>query len=1101
MRKDTASKRWLWELLQNARDCAAHHPFSFRVSWKMPELKVEHDAGTFKLREIVALVQGDSSKLRRGEWTGKYGKGFLVTHVISPNVSVRGALEHDERGLFSFCFQLQRGGSRNEIEANIRTCAIALDAAAPIDSPEGHHTEFTYCVSPKDESCTFIDNAIRGLRSHAPYLFAFIPELREVSFSLEGREPYVFARSNEERLPITGELGIAEQIEINTPDGPRAVLMFSKPIGEDSGSSHCVQMAFELLCDRNLKKARTPIRLSVATIFQDLPLYGTVDLDLPIVVNLPRTADLDSDRSEPNVSKEATRGFIEDALGCLSGIIKSASALDIVNYHVLTEVGISEDLRKDEEKTRLWKLILAPIVANISASEILAISGGRHVSPRNALFPASAWLNTSEHDEELLKGTRNLLELRGENVPTADSLLDWHDTIASWQTVHASLPIRRASLGDVFVDLANTKSTTALRAKYRTLSSSDAVLHYLETAFETAAHYCLRHGIAAPMVLHEAAIIPNQLGEFRQPIAMRIDKGVHDLLKDISEELGDPLRRRLVHSDLNKGLAGKLLFRLCGDRVMDTGDAVAELISRIEKRAGEAQDLDSTARAAVRFTVWAAGHPEFVDQDLSSFPLLCSDKRFRSVSQLHDQFVLPPALLSDKEREWSDIFPDSIRLSDAYISTCTALGVAPSKFKEFLSGRRLAGSSLLLTQELQLDTDLVSYLQPGLTVTPGHRVGKMPVTSVPGLITLLKAVAGNAASGRVTEAQRFFLFVLKWLLGTDPSWRSPVSTRCLGSVPHECPGTVMIYPCEWLGRLKAAAWLPPAVAGGPCETMNGRTIGPLLAGLPDEVFKAPAVQEFLALHCGVDRLELAIRAVAGSDQEKQLSLRNEWASVVASTEPAEVHEFVERKRAMQLTNARNGTLGRMVERLICEAFRSAGFEVERTGVGSDFRVAMCTGREPEIEGEQVGSLLFTAAYRTKSVSFLVEVKATKQGSVRMSWVQAETAGRDPKHYVLCVVDLADSLELADRLAGAQEAAPEAIRDCIKLVPDIGFRLDAAVANLATAVETGSPDIEVEKADELRFRISRRVWLGGHALLSWAESVRQTLGQQATQSDA
>jgi len=41
-----------------------------------------HDAGPFALSEIVCLVEGDSSKPRRSaETTGKYGKGFLVTHV------------------------------------------------------------------------------------------------------------------------------------------------------------------------------------------------------------------------------------------------------------------------------------------------------------------------------------------------------------------------------------------------------------------------------------------------------------------------------------------------------------------------------------------------------------------------------------------------------------------------------------------------------------------------------------------------------------------------------------------------------------------------------------------------------------------------------------------------------------------------------------------------------------------------------------------------------------------------------------------------------------------------------------------------------------
>jgi len=126
--KAVALKRWLWELLQNAKDCAKGGPFSFRVMWKPTELKVWHNAGPFRLRGIVALVEGNSSKERRSaENTGRFGKGFLVTHVISTEVRVRGGLKDDNLGLYSFNFLLSRGGSEKEILHNIDKCAKALD--------------------------------------------------------------------------------------------------------------------------------------------------------------------------------------------------------------------------------------------------------------------------------------------------------------------------------------------------------------------------------------------------------------------------------------------------------------------------------------------------------------------------------------------------------------------------------------------------------------------------------------------------------------------------------------------------------------------------------------------------------------------------------------------------------------------------------------------------------------------------------------------------------------------------------------------------------------------------------------------------------------
>ncbi len=193
MRKQIASNRWLWELLQNAKDCAAGRPFSFSVKRKPSELVIQHDAGPFNLREIVALVEGDSSKHRRGETTGRFGKGFLVTHVISTEVRVRGTLLDEASTPFSFTFMMKRGGPQSAILDNINECAQALDNAALTEDAVNRLAEYTYYVSPKDESRAHINAALRNLESHAPYLFAFIPNLKSIKFVGEDEGERSFA--------------------------------------------------------------------------------------------------------------------------------------------------------------------------------------------------------------------------------------------------------------------------------------------------------------------------------------------------------------------------------------------------------------------------------------------------------------------------------------------------------------------------------------------------------------------------------------------------------------------------------------------------------------------------------------------------------------------------------------------------------------------------------------------------------------------------------------------------------------------------------------------------------------------------------------------
>src|ERR1700730_11215842 len=66
-RRPIAARRWLWELLQNALDAAIinQKQLSVTIVYKPSELIIRHDAGPFGLAEIVALVEGNTSKYHR----------------------------------------------------------------------------------------------------------------------------------------------------------------------------------------------------------------------------------------------------------------------------------------------------------------------------------------------------------------------------------------------------------------------------------------------------------------------------------------------------------------------------------------------------------------------------------------------------------------------------------------------------------------------------------------------------------------------------------------------------------------------------------------------------------------------------------------------------------------------------------------------------------------------------------------------------------------------------------------------------------------------------------------------------------------------------
>jgi hypothetical protein len=96
---DTSSRRWPFELIQNAHDAGARvgrEGISLAFQLTDGVLRFEHDAAPFTMDEFAALLTGGSSKdFLSTETTGRFGTGFLVTHVLSEQVHVSGILEVD----------------------------------------------------------------------------------------------------------------------------------------------------------------------------------------------------------------------------------------------------------------------------------------------------------------------------------------------------------------------------------------------------------------------------------------------------------------------------------------------------------------------------------------------------------------------------------------------------------------------------------------------------------------------------------------------------------------------------------------------------------------------------------------------------------------------------------------------------------------------------------------------------------------------------------------------------------------------------------------------------------------------------------------------
>ena len=100
--------RWIWELMQNAQDANASE---INITFESNKISFSHNGLPFSEEDITHLIFHGSSKPELTGKRGKFGTGFMTTHLLSKRVNINGCIE----GGGSFNFELIRDGG-NDLE-------------------------------------------------------------------------------------------------------------------------------------------------------------------------------------------------------------------------------------------------------------------------------------------------------------------------------------------------------------------------------------------------------------------------------------------------------------------------------------------------------------------------------------------------------------------------------------------------------------------------------------------------------------------------------------------------------------------------------------------------------------------------------------------------------------------------------------------------------------------------------------------------------------------------------------------------------------------------------------------------------------------------
>ena len=92
-----SARRWIWELIQNAKDVPnKFNKVEIKIELNQNSLKFSHNGSYFTIDNILGILQQISSKDSKNneDQTGKFGTGFIGTHLLSGKVNIKGIVKY-----------------------------------------------------------------------------------------------------------------------------------------------------------------------------------------------------------------------------------------------------------------------------------------------------------------------------------------------------------------------------------------------------------------------------------------------------------------------------------------------------------------------------------------------------------------------------------------------------------------------------------------------------------------------------------------------------------------------------------------------------------------------------------------------------------------------------------------------------------------------------------------------------------------------------------------------------------------------------------------------------------------------------------------------
>jgi len=537
------SRRWIWELIQNAKD-VAYEDIGLSVEIDLNEnanqgtLEFKHNGKPFSTDNLTFLIEQVSTKERRSKetnstMTGKFGTGFLSTHLLSEKVEVESIIKEPDEPYRKFSLLLDRSGRDiNEIIHSVNNSLASLgliDSRPPIDEylPSDFNTVFRYKLD--EIGIEVAKKGLQDLHISLIYTLVFVREIKCIKINNENTK-YALSQSCPQ----------GEHINIYTITKSSQKTNIDYQIALLSKNNTSIAVEIEYINNRIFMKE---INSSIPKIFCDFPLIGTEDISFPVIINSsmfnptePRNGVYLTNKYDSRI--EENKLLIKDAIELYYTLLDYASKNDWGNIYFLAKMPknkqkdwVSNDwLENEVQKPIKDKLLITPIVDTENHGRKSIINEHKK---QNIWFPSSS--------KEALRN--KIWDLANLWIP---SMLPRKTDVGLWYKIiwsdynHLTLKV-----------ITNTiQIKEGLNKLGQELVKSTDSIKWLNNYYELLN---LDEDFLNEIINDGYAVIPNQNSIFKKRSELKIDKGIEEELKNVLLVFNIDVRDHLVHKKINTG--------------------------------------------------------------------------------------------------------------------------------------------------------------------------------------------------------------------------------------------------------------------------------------------------------------------------------------------------------------------------------------------------------------------------------------------------------------------------------------------------------------------------------------------------------------------